>query len=638
MSNQSYHIAIPVISLILLSAILVHITTHGKLEDKSSRLFRKLLLLSMLDILFDVISIVVPLIPGLHLPFLFNLLNGIYFQLNAYMLYTMFYYFNNLREPKAELGKVVNTLAVIPGILSGILLAANLFFHVVFWYDENNIYHQGIFYYFIYLLAFLYLIASMVLIRLHIRQYSVRKRQFLSRTIGILLFCILFQLIWPEYLTIDLGISLSVLLFYLYNNNPVQYVDFLTGALDKSYFDVWFSEQIQMEREIFLIAIRMDNLSDLTLMHGEKLADSMVTVLAEAVRKFDHEHSVFRLSGNCFLIHNHDFEGFEQKYAEIGAWTESEECARLLPGCRLSLAGIPHAEKLTQHQLILSYTDYLFAQAKNNDSSSIISNEMYISGFRYNMEVERYVSEAVEKDLFDLAFQPIYHLKKQSFSTVEVLTRLSHPVFGYLSPLQVITYAEQNGLIDRVTELQVCRLCRYLQSQPELLETVERFKFNLSPINLMRSEFIQRLAQRIGEHGLPLNKFEFEITEATVTEITPEIVQILAFLQENDITLTLDDFGSGYSNLSTMLSLPFHSIKLDRSLILQVFASERVARFYEGIVHIMQEYGMEIVCEGVETREGVDLLHSWGADMIQGYYYSKPISGQQLVEFLRKKD
>lgn len=637
MSNSTYHIGIPIIALIILLTVLLHVLDQGELEDRGSKLYRKLLLLGMLDIFFDLVSIVVPLIPGLHWPLLFDFLNGVYFQLNVYMLYTMFFYVNNLRETEENMSRVKKAVAVVPGVISAVLLAANLFTHNVFWYDAANIYHKGALYNFIYILAFLYLVWAVATVLLYKAEYSAWKRVFLLRVFVTLVACITIQLFYPAYLTIDLGIALSVLYFYLHINNPTRYIDLATNALDKSYFDIWVSEQIQQENSIYLTAVSTTNLNEIRIIHGDKTADAYLAALANKLREFDHEHVVFRISGNCFLIHNHDFDHYEKKQQELIAWCRGEECQKLLPGCSLQVAGIPHAEELIPENSIQSYIDYLHRQSRANGTETIVSNEEYLSGFRYDREVERYVREAVEKDLFDIALQPIYHLKKQAFTSAEVLTRLHHPAFGNLNPQRVIHVAENNGLIDEVTRLQIRRLCGFLREYPALTEAIERFKFNLSPISILNSDFIRELIDEIKAYGLPPEKFEFEITESIATEPSAELGNIIEILKENDIYLTLDDFGSGYSNLSNVLQIPFHSIKLDRSLILQVAKNHAVAQFYEGIVHIMQEYGLEIVCEGVETKQETDLLNRWGADMIQGYYYSKPLPRAQFAAFIEEK-
>lgn len=632
MSNSTYHIDIPIIALMILLAIYIHISWQDHLEDRGSKLYRKLLLLCMLDIFFDVVSIVVPLIPGLNIPFLFNLLNGVYFQLNAYMLYTLFFYFRNLREPLPEQNRTLSILSLIPGGISLALLVTNLFLHEVFWYDSEKIYHTGPLYYFIYVLAFLYIIASVVMMVVYRRQYSSRKRWFMISTILTLLVCITIQLFRPELLTIDIGIAISVLLFYLHNNNPVQYVEYLTGALDRSYFDIWLLEQIRMENQINLVAVRASNLSEICMLHGDEKANTYMASLTKAIRRFDPESKVFQLTGTCLLLHSHDMYNYQRNLEAVCAWSESEEARKLLPGCNICIAGIPHAEQVAQEHALESYVDYLYRQL--GSGKKIVSNEEYLSGFRYSAEVARYIREAVSKDLFSLAFQPIYHLRRQRFSTVEILTRLDHPAFGSLNPQQIITIAEQNGLIDEITQLQMQRLCAFLQTQPQLVEKTDRFKFNLSPVSILNRHFMDRLIGIITDSGLPLSKFEFEITESIAMEFSPELLNTVQKLKELGIHLSLDDFGCGYSNLSKVLRLPFDSVKLDRSLILEVDKGEAMRKFYKGIIRILQECGMEIVCEGVETQQEARMLMLWGADMVQGYLYSKPLTCDQFIDFL----
>ena len=130
----------------------------------------------------------------------------------------------------------------------------------------------------------------------------------------------------------------------------------------------------------------------------------------------------------------------------------------------------------------------------------------------------------------------------------------------------------------------------------------------------------------------------FEITETVATECNAGLRRVAEEFTDAGIGLCLDDFGSGYANLNTVMRLPFSVIKVDRSLLFDICRDEKRAIFYESVVETFHKMNYHIVSEGVETQEEMEQISSWGVDMIQGYYFSKPLPEKELLELLKKQD
>lgn len=138
------------------------------------------------------------------------------------------------------------------------------------------------------------------------------------------------------------------------------------------------------------------------------------------------------------------------------------------------------------------------------------------------------------------------------------------------------------------------------------------------------------------EFGIPHDWIQFEITETVATEYNGSLKKVADDFTAAGIRLCLDDFGSGYANLNTVMQLPFSSIKLDRSLLFDICSDEKRALFYQSVVETFRRMNYRIVAEGVETEAEMRLLSSWNVDMIQGYYFSKPLPQKELLELLKQ--
>ena len=264
--------------------------------------------------------------------------------------------------------------------------------------------------------------------------------------------------------------------------------------------------------------------------------------------------------------------------------------------------------------------------------------------------VEQYLPQALEQNLFEIRYQPIYSLKEQRYVGVEALSRLQHPKLGWVNPELFIRLATRNGQIFQLMPMQLHRICRFLQAHPEVQHTLQtvnmnlspeyplRFVHPLSPAELVRKGYCENLIAIIRSYHIPTEKFQFEVTESTATEYTPELEQCIQTLQEAGIHLCLDDFGSGYANLSSILRLPFSVIKMDRSLLQGVCNGGDAAIFYHSMVATLHAMGYQIVSEGVEVAEEASLLNEWQVDMIQGYYYAKPQTEEELLALLTSQN
>ena len=181
------------------------------------------------------------------------------------------------------------------------------------------------------------------------------------------------------------------------------------------------------------------------------------------------------------------------------------------------------------------------------------------------------------------------------------------------------------------------RICVFLKAHPELMEQIQGVKINLSPMELLKKGHIQQLVDTIRESGLPASCFSFEITETVATDYSENLWNAIDLFTSAGIGLCLDDFGSGYANLNSVLKLPFSVIKMDRSLLSDICTDEKAAALYRNTVSVLRNMGYTVVAEGVETLAELELLSSWGVDMIQGFYFSPPVSRSKLLELLLPK-
>lgn len=192
-------------------------------------------------------------------------------------------------------------------------------------------------------------------------------------------------------------------------------------------------------------------------------------------------------------------------------------------------------------------------------------------------------------------------------------------------------------MIYQITPLQLKKICRFLKQNQDLRQQIKTVKVNLTPNELLKPDYCEQLISIIRAEGIPTSCFQFEITETSATRYTKETKQCLKKLAAAGIGLCLDDFGSGYANLNSILRLPFSVIKMDRSLF-RLCEDETARTFYHNMITTLKAMGYQIVAEGIETKEEADYIQAWNVDLIQGYYYSPPLSEQKLLTLFSSKE
>ncbi|MFR2490301.1 MAG: EAL domain-containing protein [Coprococcus comes] len=303
------------------------------------------------------------------------------------------------------------------------------------------------------------------------------------------------------------------------------------------------------------------------------------------------------------------------------------------------ISGIMNAQKLGDSGLILEYAEYLEALSAKNGLTEVIQDDYQtMNGFLYNKRVEQYLHKAITEDLFEIYYQPVYSTRKKCFITLEALSRLQHPELGWIAPDVFIQIAEKNHTIEQITDLQFSRVCRFLGENRYLMRHLLNVKVNLSSLDLMRNDCSRHFIRIMDAYKIPHNWIQFEITETVATECNAGLRRVAEEFTDAGIGLCLDDFGSGYANLNTVMRLPFSVIKVDRSLLFDICRDEKRAIFYESVVETFHKMNYHIVSEGVETQEEMEQISSWGVEMIQGYYFSKPLPEKELLELLKKQD
>jgi diguanylate cyclase (GGDEF)-like protein/PAS domain S-box-containing protein len=252
--------------------------------------------------------------------------------------------------------------------------------------------------------------------------------------------------------------------------------------------------------------------------------------------------------------------------------------------------------------------------------------------------IEHALRLALGREEFRLHFQPVIDIRTGRVASVEALIRWQHPEKGLLAPGLFIGVAEETGLIQPIGEWVFWAACRQLADFRAAGIPDVKMGINISAIQMRSSDLALLAKGGITAHSLAPGDLIFEITESVAMAQPDETVRVLDVLHDMGVTLALDDFGTGYSSLSYLRMFPLDKLKLDRSFVEEIGQDIDGQVICDATIGLAQNLGLQLIAEGVETEEQLDYLKARGCNLVQGYLFSRPIPGDEVMAFIRARN
>ena len=245
------------------------------------------------------------------------------------------------------------------------------------------------------------------------------------------------------------------------------------------------------------------------------------------------------------------------------------------------------------------------------------------------------MNSALDNKEFVMYLQPQIDLKTRKLCGAEALVRWAHPIKGILVPVQFLALFESNGFITKM-DMYVWELaCKYLKELQER-GIYMPISVNISRVHIGTTNLSDILPQLVNKYNIEPKYLELEITENLFMEDVEELFDEMSKLKECGFKILMDDFGSGYSSLNMLRNAPVDTLKIDRFFLDEIMSTDRGKIIVEASVRMAKQLGLTVIAEGVETQEQLDFLSSIDCDIVQGYYYSRPIPVNEFEVFMEK--
>ena len=611
-------------SLMILCIILCYYLFRPRLPVRMNRTFLLLLAADILTIVFDYTATRVDEAYLEHTTAEGWLLNMAFFVCFLARIYLFARFTMDVLETYAPLPRWIRGTAPLVLLFCEAAALSSFFTGAVFSYDAGG-YHRGYLYNLLYLCFAFYLILSVALVLSRVGRISKYEALSLLCCHGVLLLGNIVRILLPRYLVMNTFCLMAILILFLSFENPDLYLSDWGSAYNARAFRTLLN-QWHGRRSYRVLGIAIRRYYEYRGIWGGRKMDQAINGINRYLTDAYSWGLVFYLRNGRFAVvgpGTMDMKAMREKIDARFRWTweKGEESLPLVPAFAEAEPGEYSADQ-TINSLVLALDAAGQAAAGEEprpDSLHAIDRQL---------EVRRALDKALRDHALEVFLQPIVDGRTGQMVAAEALARLRDETGRLIPPNDFIPLAEGDGRIIQLGEEVFETVCRFLRENR--MGSLSWINVNLSPRQCMRKDLPQRFGSIREQYGVPAQRIHLELTEQFMADYSLLKTQVLA-LQEQGYQFSLDDYGSGFSNLTRVRQYPFQNIKLDMEVVWNYCGDPDP--LLPALVQGFKKMGFSVTAEGIETEEMGRIMTEIGCDYLQGYHFSRPLP---MEEFLLK--
>ena len=619
-------------ALVFLVAITIAYFTRKKFPVATARLFGVGLIFLVLnvgsDILFCVLLDNSNIVPIGWVEFVADFFFAMQFLLSyslfAYVLYSTG---RSLRYSKMRF------LTVLPSVVGVLLFFTNGIHHSCFSFvlNANGIYD------FIPGPAFISLyIINWALNYLATIVYTVRFRNQLPKDLlrvlivvmVVVLSAAVIQTLQPQVLLSGTAFALCAMFAVVSVCDPDVKVDRISKAFnDYAFVDYVNTQRFEKQRKYYII-FDIESFGMFSEKFGVVTANELIRSVRKFIESVNKNTYIFKVQSSRFVLLLRNQEEQKQMVEAINErFDKSFNIKGHVVDITLHILYFYNNAVFTNSDMYNAFMVRTLSIVNFKESTCVELDDEFLKQISRDRRIKEILEECLKtKSGLYMVYQPIYDVNKKCFNHFESLIRLANEELGYIGPGEFIPIAENFGLANDIDFFVLNETCAFLQRNPQI-ESLE--------INISCAEFFNNPSERfmkiINSYGIDPSRIILEITETIAVKYPSKTKEFMSDLGQYGVKFAMDDFGSGYSNIARFITLPFSVAKLDKSLLGQ---AENITIFFDAAISLFKNLNIPIVIEGVEREDQLKLSVDKQIEYIQGYYFSKPLEENDLLEFL----
>lgn len=535
-------------------------------------------------------------------------------------------------------------IVFVPYLFNVLLLTTNVFTLKMFYFDANMVYRRGDWNIILYVVALYYIVTAFVFIILNRKLLSVSKFLILSAFLPINGMAVLFQISDGIYRIDAFTLALAILVISLGVQRPEETIDNVVGTDNYNSFINRIGNIYKTKEPHSLLLIRIVNSAELRSSVGLDSYTKLIRIVGDKIYRLD---KVMKCRSQIYYMDHGDFAVVSDRdnYEEVldmgrmlaAYMQETFKIGQLevMLDARICLIDIP--KDIAEYDALLNFCSTFHTKLPQDKRVMSLDTVADSKDFRMRNDMDAIIKRGIQNYNFQMYYQPIYSVKEGKFVSAEALIRLKDDQYGFVSPALFIPQAEESGAIHQIGDFVLEDVMRFIGGNDFKSLGLEYIEINLSVAQCIESNLFEKIDGLMQKYGVRPEQINLEITE-TGTNYDPATTdRNISLLKEKGITFSLDDYGTGYSSIARVVTLPLDIVKLDKSLV-DDMDSAMMWTVITNTVNMLKRMNKKILVEGVENKRALDKFVELGCDYIQGFYFSKPLNETDFLKYVISKN
>lgn len=486
-----------------------------------------------------------------------------------------------------------------------------------------------------YLFAVFFVIITLSATVYYRKRMNPRRREAVMLWMFFWLLASVIQFFNNRLLLVGYSSAIGIMLVYLLLENPEMNLDRRTGLLNQSAL-VQYLRQLYSRNQTFSVVVFVLEHSfqkSLSVEEEQELkleiAHFLQTVPSAVVFKRDEDETVLLFDGQEDAT-----EAIQliQERMSLG-WGEAGDI--FVPSRWMYISDSTLADGDSELLYLIRYVRQ--NSKKFQENGSLCVDRELVEGMKRKKQVEMLIYDAMEQDRVEVFYQPIYSTQEKKFTAAEALVRIRDEQGNLISPAEFVDVAEKNGMILRLGEIIFEQVCCFLRNHDLRKYGLHYIEVNLSMEQCAYASLAEQYISIMKKYRVSPEMINLEITESASMRAKRTLQKNMKTLMDYGVRFSLDDFGTGQSNLNYIIDMPVDIVKFDRMMSMAYFENGKGKYVMDAAMHMIHGMKLEIVSEGIETEEQYLEMERLGISYIQGFYFSKPLPSEAFLTFLREK-
>ena len=518
----------------------------------------------------------------------------------------------------------------IPFVFSEILVLLNPIIHCVYYFDQQLVFNRNWAEYIIYVIAFFYFILSFIEIVFSWNAITPRRSVALIYLFTLTMLGVMVQLIFINIKCEMFAEALALMGAMFAVESEDDRIDADTGIYNRRALQMDMYNMLMMKEQASLIFIKINNANIIERVTRSINYDTLDIEVSEYLKTLVPRYRIYHPNKESFIIVcsiQDNCSPFKLRDSISSRFNEVWE----IYGTAFKLDAIVLKADIPTE--LSSYNDIVYV-ADTLIPPAVALNNGEMKWIMRRAEIESAIKKCLFYGGFEVVYQPTICNDGETVHGAEALVRMNDDELGPITPDEFIPIAEQIGLVDDIDDFVLNEVCGFIKSGLFEDYKLDCINVNLSVIQCLKPGFFKYILETVDYYGVEHSKINFEITESVGPDDYDVLSMVTHQLKSAGFLLSMDDYGTGYSNVEGIFSLEFDVVKIDKSILWNAVKDDRGRIILENSIRMIHGLGCKVLVEGVETEEQMKLLQAYGVDYLQGFHFAKPLAKDSFLKYL----